>query len=113
MPLRKMWIMRPFRLQRIDAQSLIPDEQLFETFGPREHGLLALADKLVSARTISRTAWKKHAVLLIPRDAINLITLFLQKTLFALTNNALQVPLATPLADRPGLTEMVENNEPK
>ncbi len=84
-----------------------------ETFCPREHALLALADELVSARTISRPAWEEHALLLMPRDVIDLITLVSQYTLFALTNNALQVPLEAPLADIPGLAEMIEIDQPK
>lgn len=84
-----------------------------ETFGPREHALLALADELVSSRTISRTAWEEHALLLMPRDVIDLITLVSQYTLFALTNNALQVPLEDSLAESAGLEEMVEHDQPK
>lgn len=80
-----------------------------DTFGSREHALLALTDELVATRTISAAAWREHAIRLTPREVVELIMLVSQYVLFALTNNALQVPLEAAMATIPGLAEMAED----
>lgn len=76
-------------------------------FPAREQSLLALTDELVNQRTITATAWQRHGLTLTPRELIDLIALVSQYTLFALTNNALQVPLEMALqAVGPGLADI-------
>jgi alkylhydroperoxidase family enzyme len=75
----------------------------FERFPDREQTLLVLTDALVNERTIPPSVWALHGCRLSPRDLLDLIALVSQYVLFALTNNALQVPLEPALEAVPGL----------
>ena len=72
-------------------------------FKAREWALLTLTEELVNSRTIGAGIWAEHAKCLSPRELVDLIALVSQYVLFALTNNALQVPLEAALAAVPGL----------
>lgn len=80
-----------------------------EHFPGREQGLLVLTDALVNERTIPPDVWALHGCHLSPRDLLDLIALVSQYVLFALTNNALQVPLEPALQAVPGLEAGTES----
>lgn len=81
----------------------------FELFPAREHAFLVLTDALVNQRTIPQDVWAVHGSRLSPRDLLDLIALVSQYVLFALTNNALQVPLEPALEAVPGLQAGAES----
>ena len=76
---------------------------LFDPFSDREQALLVLTDAMMNERTIPPALWALHGCHLSPRDLLDLIALVSQYVLFALTNNALQVPLEPALVAVPGL----------
>lgn len=75
----------------------------YASFCPRERALLALTDELVENRTIEAAAWAAHAGDLAHRDLVDLVHLVSQYVLFALMNNAMQVPVEGALDDVPGI----------
>lgn len=74
-----------------------------EHFPARDQALLVLTEALVNERTIPPAVWAVHGCQLNPRELVDLIALVSQYVLFALTNNALQVPLEPALESVPGL----------
>jgi len=87
-------------LKRVDYEN----HDLYTIFIPRERALLILTDEMVNHRFVPRNVWEdamNHH--LSKRDIIDLIHLISQYTLFALTNNVLQVPLEESMNEIPGL----------
>jgi hypothetical protein len=75
-------------------------------FNAKEQALLKLTDEMVVNRTISPTLWASQGSLLSAQEIVDLIMLISQYVLFALANNALQVPLEAPLEKIPGLEDI-------
>ena len=73
------------------------------TFIPRERMILLLIDSLFAEGSIPTDLWSRASALLTPREVVDLIHLFSQYVLFALTNNALQVAVEPALGELPGL----------